>query len=135
MPFSARMRPNVFAASMNAGLLPDPEAQYTQIDLIVLMGKGFGAAGASRQGAGGVAGIFPRRGDCAAERLYMRGVRRGRACGPSLRPVCENGFFSAFERGIEARGLRRGRGLAARDHARAVALHLAGGPPRSQAAR
>src|SRR5262249_23841641 len=71
----------------------------------------------------------------ARKRLYMTGVRRGRACGPSLRPGCENGFFSAFERGIEARGLRRGRGLAARDHARAVALYLAGGPPRSQAAR
>src|SRR5262252_1379050 len=122
------MPPNVFAASMNAGSLPGPEAQYTQIDSIVLMGQGCGAAGASRQGAGDVAGIFPRRGDCAAERLYMRVVRRGRACGPSL--VCENGFLSAFERGVEARGDRRGRGLAARDHARAVALYLAGGPPR-----
>jgi hypothetical protein len=35
---------------MNAGSLPGPEAQYTQIDLIVLMGKGCGAAGAGRQG-------------------------------------------------------------------------------------
>src|SRR6185312_9051288 len=51
MPFSARIRPNVFAASMNAGFLPGPEAQYTQIDLIVLMGKGCGAAGAGRQGS------------------------------------------------------------------------------------
>src|SRR5262245_36630785 len=51
MPFSARIRPNFFAASMNSGFLPGPEAQYTQIDLIVLMGKGCGAAGAGRQGA------------------------------------------------------------------------------------
>jgi hypothetical protein len=35
---------------MNVGSLPGPEAQYTQIDLIVLMGKGCGVAGAGRQG-------------------------------------------------------------------------------------
>src|SRR5947208_13434910 len=102
------MRPNVFAASMNVGLLPGPEAQYTQIDLIVLMGKGFGAAGASRQGAGGVAGIFPRRGDCAAERLYMRGVRRAaraaHRCGRYARMDSSPRSSEALKREVSAEG-------------------------------
>jgi hypothetical protein len=130
MLFSPRMRPNFFAASMNAGLLPGPEAQYTQIDLIVLMGKGCGVAGASRQGApcewslpglarrkarerayawqstllakivatltrgrgprltqgGSIRRVgFPPFGVLVVrKRLYMRVVRRGCACGPSL---------------------------------------------------
>jgi hypothetical protein len=48
---------------MNVGSLPGPEAQYTQIDLIVLMGKGCGVAGAGRQGAPcewSLPGIAPR---------------------------------------------------------------------------
>src|ERR1700745_365620 len=91
MPFSARIRPNVFAASMNAGSLPGPEAQYTQIDLIVLMGKGCGAAGAGRQGS-------PR------EWLLPAIARRCSA----IHLVCENG--PAAE-GCSWRGAARYRGV------------------------
>src|ERR1700745_1062105 len=52
MPFSARTWQSSVAASIKAGLLPGPDAQYTQIDLIVLMGEGCGAPQRVRQVAG-----------------------------------------------------------------------------------
>ena len=62
----------------------------------------------------------------------MRGVRRLAPCGPSLR-ASKNGFPAAVERSVEARGVGRGWRLAPRDHARAVAVHLADRPSRPAA--
>src|SRR5467141_3040238 len=68
-------------------------------------------------------------GDCNLESLYMRGST---VCllprGPSAGPVNDR-FLSAIDRSAQARGVRRRR-LAAQDHARAVALYLAGRPAR-----